>query len=1125
MRITFILFFVNIFQAVALESYSQTAKISLKAEQMTLTNLFSLIEKQSEFLFFYVDADVQHVRVNNMNVDNVKVEDVLDKALTGTHLAYTIKDRNINIYKKEIHLPQQAKKKIVGVVMDENGESVIGANILQKDDAANGTTTDLNGRFALEIPERSTIVISYIGYNTQEVLIRNQTNVTVVLVEDNKTLEEIVVVGYGTQKKANLTGAVSTVSSEVLEDRPLTNLGAGLQGVIPNLTITSSSGAPGTGSTFNIRGITNMSGQGSPLILIDGIEMDPNLLNPSDVKDVTVLKDAASAAIYGARAAFGVILITTKTGFVTQKPIVSFSANYSINKPTVKPEYMDSKQYTQWMNDANTTSQGRPYFDDITMQHVNAYYNDPVNNLPVFNHPDDAANTYRYCGNTDWYNVLNKKSYPMQQYNVSIQGGNPDVKYFTSAGFFKQDGISKWTDEDYKRYNILQNITYKAASWIEIGLRANISIVDMDTGPQNKYGNSSIGATIPGDSRPIMPLYHPDGNFAAYSGNGYFTNLAAWQSLGGSAKMRNNNMMATGLLKLTPFEGFTVNMDYTYNYYNYSFKNHVREYWDYDAAGPAVIFPHTSPNQVRYNKNEFQYDVFNIYAEYDKKFAEKHHLKGMVGFNQEGNTSKGVGLSRNNLIVNDIPYLSLATGERAVSDYENEWRTRGAFFRLNYIFDEKYLLEVNGRYDGSSRFPKDDRFEFFPSFSAGWRLSNEDFWFPIKDIVNDFKIRGSYGSLGNQAVGDYYPYISTYGTGEVDYLFSGAKPMGVYAPGLVSDMLTWETVSQWDIGFDFGLLDNKLTGVFDYYARTTKDMLTKSKALPAVLGTGEPQANAADLRTSGWELTLSWKQLLENGINYSVAFNLADYQTEITKYDNPIKSLSDNFYEGKKWGEIWGFVTDGFFKTDEEAAAWDQSKVVGYTQYAGDIKFADIDGKPGVDYGESTVDNPGDRKIIGNSTPRYNFGFRGTGEWKGIDLTLFFQGTMKRDIQPSGTFWLSHYTSEWAVPQKMNYDYWREDNQDAFFPRARISNNAAPTISQTHFLENGAYIRLKQLAIGYTIPKYITEKANISKLRVYFNADNLWEYSKMPKTFDPELATVNAYPFVRSYSFGVNLSF
>ena len=1127
MRITTFLLLVCVFCTFAENTHSQNARVSINKKNVQLETVLNEIEHQTDYLFIYNNQVNVNKKVS-LKAKNQPVSKVLEELLADSGITYSVEGNHIVLGKQTMAAAPQQSSTIRGKVIDTNGDPVIGANIVEKG-TTNGTTTDVEGNFSINAKSGSTLVITFIGYVREEVKANAGRRMEIILQEDSETLEEVVVVGYGTMKKADLTGSVATVGSEVIEDRPLTNLGAGLQGAIANLNITSSSGAPGTGSSFNIRGTTNLSG-GGPLVLVDGIEMDPNLINPQDVKDVTVLKDAASASIYGARAAFGVILITTKTGFVSQKPVVSLSANYSINVPTVHANYMNSMEYTQWMNDANTTSNGSNYFDDITMEHVRNYYNDPVNNLPVFHHPDDAASKYRYCGNTDWYEALNKKSYPMQQYNISVQGGSETAKYMTSAGMFQQDGISKWTDEDYKRFNVLQHVNYKVNNWLQVGLRATLSMVKMNTGPQNKYGSNSLGATIPGDSRPLMPVYHPDGHFAGYCGDGYFTNQAAWLSQGGSAEMRNNNMYATAFAKLNPFEGLEINFDYTYNYYNYSFKNHVREYIDYDADGnQGSIFPHTSPNQVSYNKRESQYDVFNAYATYKKKINKVHALEGMIGFNQENATYKGVGLSRNNLIANDIPFLNLATGDRSTSDYMNQWAIRGAFFRLFYAYDDKYLVQVNGRYDGSSRFPKDDRFAFFPTFSLGWRLSQEKFWKPIAHIVNDFKIRGSFGALGNQVllqggIDMYYPYISTYTTGEVGYLFSGEKQMGVYAPGLVSDQLTWETVKQWDLGFNFSMFDSKLTGEFDYYVRTTEDMLTKSKTLPSILGVSEPQMNAADLRTSGWEVALTWKSALQNGLAYSATLSLSDYQAEITKYDNPTKNLSDNYYEGKKLGEIWGFVTDGLFQSDEEASSWNQSKIVGYTQYAGDIKFADLNGDGEVTRGENTVNNSGDLKIIGNETPRYNFGIRGTAEYKGFDFTLFFQGTMKRDIIPSKTFYLSHYTSEWSVPQKMNYDYWREDNRDAFFPRARM-NGSAVNENQTRFMLNGAYIRCKQLALGYTIPKYITEKAKISKLRVYFNADNLFEFSGMPDTFDPELATVNAYPFIRSFSFGANLTF
>ncbi len=1108
--------------ATSINTYSQ---ITLNLNSTSVKSVINQIEALSDYRFFFEDNLSGLTKKVDINVQDKSINYVLDEICSQANISYTIKgNKQVVIHATQPVISQQSvTKTIKGVVLDDSGMSIIGANVMIKG-TTNGTITDMDGKFVLNVPKGAVLHISYIGYSNQEVKVGNNTNITIALKEDTETLDEVVVVGYGTMKKTDLTGSVATINSDILEDRPITNLGSGLQGAIANLNISSANGAPGTGASFNIRGTTNLSG-GAPLILVDGIEMDPNLINPQDVKDVTVLKDAASASIYGARAAFGVILITTKTGFVTKKPQVSFNVNYSINTPTVRPKFMNSMEYTQWMNDANMTTNGNPYFDEITMEHVRDYFNDPINNSPVFHHPNDANNKYRYCGNTNWYNELNKKSYPIQQYNISIQGGSESAKYMTSAGIFKQDGLSKWTNEDYKRANVLQYINYKVNDFLQVGLRATAALVRQKTGPQNKYGGKSLNDILPGDSRPLMPVYHPDGHFSGFCGDGYFTNKAAWLSQGGSSEIKMNQLYTTAFAKLNPLEGLEVNIDYTYNYSNGVSKSHIREYVDYDANGlPGSVYPHTSPNQVSYSKDETQYKVFNIYASYDKKWNNVHSFKSMIGFNQENKIFVGTNLSRNNLIANDIPFLSLATGNRETNDYKNQWTIRGAFFRLFYSYADKYLLQVNGRYDGSSRFPKNDRFAFFPTFSLGWRVSEEKFWKPLKNIIGDFKLRGSYGTLGNQAISSYYPYIQSYNVAEVKYLFNGEKQMGVYAPGLISDRLTWETVRQWDLGFNFSTLNSRLVGEFDYYVRTTEDMLTKSKTLPSILGTNEPQMNAANLQTKGWELSLTWNDALDNGLKYSATLSLSDNQTEITKYDNPTRNLSDGYYVGKKLGEIWGFKTEGLFKTDEEAEAWNQSKVVGYKQYAGDIKFADLNGDHEVSKGDNTVDNPGDLRIIGNDTPRYNFGLRGTAFYKGFDLTLFFQGTMKRDIIPSSAFYLSHYTSEWNVPQSINFDYWREDNKDAFFPRARL-NGSAVNEHQTRFLMNGAYMRCKQLAVGYTIPTTITKKIKLSKIRLYFNADNLFEFSSMPKSFDPELAIVNAYPFMRAYSFGANITF
>lgn len=1006
---------------------------------------------------------------------------------------------------------------VTGTVVDATGP-IIGASIVVKGTSV-GTITDVDGNFSISVSKGATLVVSYIGYINQEVVVTGKP-LNIKLVEDSKQLDEVVVVGFATVKKQNLTGAVSAVDSKVLEDRPLVNLGQGLQGAISNLNITTS-GRPGEGSTYNIRGTTSLSG-GGPLILVDGVQMDPNLINPQDVQSVSVLKDAASASIYGSRAAYGVVLITTKGGRKSQPTRISVDASLSFNGPTTRPKYMNSLEYANYMNDASTTTNGRPYFGELQMKHIEAYYRDPVNNLPVYEdatNPESAGGTkYIYCGNTDWMDAMYKKNYPVQNYNVNISGGSEKVTYYTSGGYMDQGSLIKFGDEGFRKFNVMNNISYDLTKWMNIGIKTTFNRTELDGLMQaSALGNVFLGS----DTRPIMPVRHPDGNF---SGQGNFTNFPALLDQGGTRETAKNDFWNTVTVKLTPIKGMSLNMDYTFNYYNEVNKFHTKEYMQYGVGGkPLEVFPWTKPNGVSESQSGDTYNALNLFADYEITLG-KHYLKGLVGFNQEEKHVKSFYAQRQGLIVNELPSLNYATGEKYVGDGDNSWATRGGFFRLNYNFDERYLLEVNGRYDLSSRFPKDDRAVFNPSVSAAWRISNESFFKGARGLVDELKIRASYGSLGNQSVEAFQPYLSNMGTGTTGWLFAGQQQQYVSPGALVSQSLTWETVTQFDFGFDFAMLNNRLKGTFDYYQRTTSDILMTGRPLPAIIGTGEPLQNAAEVRTKGWEAELSWNDRLSNGLVYTVGFNMSDYQGEVTKFDNPNNDLG-KYYVGQKIGEIWGYVTNGLFRTAEELnRGIDQSKVTGLQPIEGDLKFEDLNGDKVVDWGNNTVDNPGDRKIIGNNTPRYQFGIKASAEWKGFDLNMFFQGVGKRDINMPGTFFLAHYSSEWRTPSKINADYWREDNRDAFFPRARF-NNAGVGESQTYFMQDASYIRLKSLVIGYTVPKSVLDKIGIEKLRVYVSGENLFTINHTPDGFDPEVLDALKYPLQKCFAFGLNLTF
>lgn len=1025
----------------------------------------------------------------------------------------------------EMHSVQQDNA-CTGVVVDQNGETVIGASVVVKG-TTNGTITGLDGDFSIpNVKKGDVIVVSYVGYMNSEIIWEGKP-LKIALKEDSKTLDEVVVVGYATVKKANLTGAVSAVDDKVLADRPIVNLGQGLQGTIPNLNITTS-GQPGKGSSFNVRGETSING-GSPLVLVDGVQMDPNLINPQDVASVSVLKDAASASIYGARAAYGVILITTKSGRKNMPTQVSFDASVSFNSPTTRPEYMNSMEYAHWMNAANNTTSGRDLLSQEEMEHIEAYFYDPVNNLPVFVAKDPSswqygncqAGKYAYCGNTDWMKEMYKKTYPVQKYNVNINGGSDKATYYTSVGYMDQGSLMRYGDEGFRKFNMVNNINYDINNWMHVSMKTSYIRTELDGLAQDAvHGESWIG----NDTQPLMPVKHPDGN---WSGQGNYTNFAAVLDEMGSRKTTKNDFWNTLALKLTPLKGLTINMDYTFNYYAEHGKVHRKTFNEYGIDGKFLqVFQHSRPSGVSESQANDTYNAFNLFGDYELTLG-KHYFKVMAGYNQETKHTRGFSASRDELISNDLPSMNAATGEKYVGNSDDSWATRSGFFRVNYSFADRYLLEVNGRYDLSSKFPKDDRSVFSPSFSLGWKLSEES-WF--KQTTNGFfdelKIRASYGSLANQALDNgWYAYLSNYGTGTLGYIMGGKQPQYVLPGGLVSNTVTWEKVTQWDLGLDFVILQNRLKGTFDYYQRKTTDMLGPGRILPNILGMSEPLENAADMVTRGWELALTWNDQLDNGLHYSVGFNLSDTRAEITKYDNPTKSLSSPYYEGQIVGDIWGYESSLFQSADEIASAPDQSKLDGgISKVPGDIRFMDIDGNGVVDYGENTVDKPGDMKIIGNNKARYRYGFNISADWKGFDLGIFFQGVGKRDLMLPYTFkW--QYGSMWQVPTAVGNDYWREDNAGGWLPVARFNGNQALGQNQTRYLLDASYLRLKSLSFGYTLPVSLTKQWGIQKCRVYFTGENLLTFKHTPEGFDPELDDPYKYPQQKSLALGLNVVF
>ena len=1017
---------------------------------------------------------------------------------------------------------------IKGSITSDSGEPLIGVTV--KVAGGQGAVTDIDGNFSVNAAPGTMLTFSYTGFKTQTA--KAQNGMRVVLESDVSNLNEVVVVGYGTQKKANLTGAVASVNGAVLENRPISNIGQGLQGVVPNLNVTMGrGGAPGASASFNVRGTTSLNG-GEPLVLVDNVQMDPNLVNPDDIESISVLKDAASAAIYGARAAYGVILITTKKGKLNSRPTVQFSASGYWQKPAVEMHNVNSLDYLRMIDIAYQNSGGSGhYFNSLVYSYAEKYANGTYDQ-PVFYDKAYSATKYGYCGNTDWWNELYKTSFS-QIYNASISGGSEKTSYYVSLGANNQGGILKATDEKYNKYNANINVTSEVTPWMEVSAKiAHTYTTEMHptggTTAMNSTAYSGLSAysgMMKSDLSPLMPVKHPDGH---YAGQGNFTNPVAIQAQGGNAQFRQNDLWMTGAVKLTPIKGLVVNADYTWNFYGLSSTQHVRNFYDYTAVpGTENYYPWTNPNSVTKANNDDYYSSFNAFAEYSLALAENsHNLKFMVGYNQEKKRTQYYYAGRKDLINPDNPAINQATGDMAINGNMGQWAVNGTFARINYDYQGRYLLELNGRYDGSSKFKKGYRYQFFPSVSLAWRVSEEKFFEGMKTWWDNLKLRGSYGSLGNQVVSGNFPYLATYGiNSKYGALLGGKLPVAITAPGLVSASFTWETVNQIDLGFDASFLRNRLNVAFDWYRRNTKDMLVDGEALPAVLGADVPRMNAADLKTLGWELSLEWNDRLPFGLSYHVKGVLSDYQSTITKFNNPT-GLINKYYVGRKLNEIWGYVSNGLFQSDEEAAAHaNQSYLYGGKWGAGDVRYEDLNGDNKINDGDNTLGKPGDRKVIGNSTPRFAYGITAGCEYKGFDFEMVWQGIGKRDWFPgegSAAYW--GFTNEWQTPLTTSLDYWTTENRNAFFPKLGW-NNGGNRVASTRYLQSASYCRLKSITLGYTIPKAILDKVGVSRLRVYITGENLFTFTPLIKAFDPETLNNLTYPINKKLAVGLNLTF
>lgn len=1035
-----------------------------------------------------------------------------------------------------------------GVVKDNQGETVIGASVVVKG-STNGTITGLDGDFTLDNVKRGDVIqISYIGYVSQEVVWQG-TPLNITLKEDSQTLEEVVVVGFGSQKKANLTGSVSQVKmDDVLGERPVTNVKNALQGSMPGLMV-SGGASPGEAKSFNIRGTVSINGM-NPLVLIDNVEGDIDLLNPEDIESVTVLKDAASSAIYGARAATGVILITTKKAKKGEKFNLNYNANFgfqtSINSPKQASldEYLRAYQaagFSETYYAGNgSVSKWREYLAGYK-ENPAAY---PTVGDGIYIGEDGAP---YYLNDKDVYKAFQETSF-MQTHNLTANGGTEKLRYRLSAGLTKEDGPLIESKDTYMRKNISSFISADITDWLTQEADFRYTVADrsepMGSGDGiycmnhiSFYPSGMMPGSVNTSVGKDLPLITPE-NQIRYN-NPYLTDTD------------NTRIYLRTILR--PIKGLELVGEYTYDRKNWQ-KSYYAKKWEYTTEQLGSNNSVTSDYLFKSEDHE-DYNALNLYGTYNFSIKEDHMFKVMAGFNQERKQNSWISVQTHDMIAPSAPSFTSATGKIIPQNSYSDYAIRGAFYRINYNYKDRYLFEANGRYDGSSKFPKDDRFGFFPSFSVGWNIARESWMEKTLDYVSDLKLRASWGQIGNQNIGNYGYYSTMQPVGNSNYwLKDGEFITYISTPGLVSNSFTWETVETLDIGFDASMFNSRLQVTFDWYQRTTRDMLIAGIQLPAVVGTSAPMRNAADMRTRGWEIAVNWRDQIGDW-KYNVGFNLYDYKSKITKYsNNEDKLLSQNYYEGKTLGEIWGYVSDGFYTIDDfdGPGTWQLKDGVasldGYNPRPGDEKFVNLNDDRGtneINSGLNTVDSPGDQKVIGNSTPRYNFGVNLGVSYKGFSLSAILQGTAKRDVWiggmslfPFGGSAKAYYpvfynqTDYWEPMgscdgqyTENDREYWVAKNPDASLYRlySNMQNHGSNQRASTKYLQNGAYMRLKNITLAYTFPKALISKVSLNALKVFVSAENLATISSLPKGYDPERLSWG-YPFYRTLSFGLNVT-
>lgn len=1152
---------------------TRAQKVSLSVSNAKLSDVLSIIQSQTNLDFLYNTTQLEHVENIDLHVKDADLTEVLNACLSPRDLVFLIENKTVLIKKasrrtNSTMLGERIQSQVSGTVVTVDGEPLAGASVKVVNSNI-ATATDETGHFVLELSsEQGELVISSLGFQEQTVAFRQGSPVDVVMQLVISDLEEVVVVGYGVQKKANLTGAVAQIEAKDIALRSDANISGALQGLMPGLNIQINSGDPTATPDINVRGFNSING-GSPLVLIDGIEGNITRVNPSDIESVTVLKDAASAAIYGARGSFGVILITTKKGEAGQMK-VDYTNNFGWTTPTTRTDFIsDPYIYGKTVDAALYGYNGTSYtgYNDMDWETIKLVANGQLDPF----HEKQADGSYKFFYKTNWYDYLFKEYQPSNFHNISVSGGTDKLKGYMSGRVFKRETINNIADDgDMDRYNIKANLSFTPNPWLEIS--NNIQFINEYDKEYGGFRNGYGGLWSTTTWYNLFPFYpsHIDGVPAdiGVSGQGGQGGHAAMEARNNWMKFNTEEFTNTFRVKVKPLAGLELNLDYSVRFDN---TGRTYRYNEFEfLSGSKLDYITTGINRLGEWRWKDKYKALNIFGTYQKSLNDNHNFKLLLGFNQEEFDRDRIAAQMDGLLIRELANLQLGTTMFNIEGATLDWAVQGYFGRFNYDYKNKYLLEVNARYDGSSRFPGTSRWGFFPSVSAGWQVDRESFWEPISPYVSSLKIRGSYGRLGNQTV-DVNTFKQLMDVGQSTWLEDGQRIYYADAPAPLPKVVTWENTQSFDIGADFGFLQNKLFVNFDWYNKITDGMYLPGEPLPAVFGAAEPKENFAALKNTGFELGISYRNSFDvagSPLAFNVAANISNFKAYITKYDNP-NGLMSTYWEGQRLGQIWGYHIDGQFQSDEEALAYQNSfdnpsnslgKVYNYELNvvqnsdwnrlkAGDIKYVDSDGDGRIDEGNYTLEDHGDLRPIGNAMPQFPFGLNMSASWKGIDLSVAVAGVGQQHWYPTGDIYWGPYQRPYLsfIRKDLIDNAWLPEKPENSYPqiyRGYTSLNGGRSLYEMndYYLENVAYMRVKNLTVGYTLPQSMTRKINVERLRFYLSGENVftWAFGGLTKYIDPEQAgsaisysnpgsavkraDLRDYPMGKTFSFGVNIS-